>query len=300
MTKLFAIVGPTAAGKSRLAVEVAQALGNVEIVSCDSIAVYRGLDVVAAKPSEADRALVPHHLVDVVDVDVDFTVVEYREMARRKIEEISERGHVPMLVGGSGLYFRAVVDELSFAPTSAELRERLEQEDPALLYERLRDADPVSAEALDPRNFRRVVRAVEVLELTGRRPSEMRGEWEKRVSAYDLTAAGLTWAREELFARAAERIRKQFEAGLVEEVGQAVATGMSKTSRQAVGVKELVPYLEGDSTLEDVTAELMRNTKAFIRRQLSWFGADERIRWFNISEIGWEGAREAIVRCWGD
>jgi tRNA dimethylallyltransferase len=304
VTILLAILGPTAAGKTRMAGEVAAALGElgraVEIVSCDSMAVYRGLDVVADKPSPADRAAVPHHLIDVVDADVDFTVVQYRELARAAIDGVAERGALPMLVGGSGLYFRGVVDELSFAPTSSEIRARLEVEDPERLYARLRAADPESADRLDPRNVRRVVRAVEVLELTGRRPSELRTEWERRDGPYELYAVGLTWDREELFARAEERIGRQLEAGLVEEVRASVASGLSKTSSQALGLKELVDHIEGRSKLEDVRAELVRSTKAFVRRQLSWFRADPRIQWVNASELGWEGARSAIVAGFGE
>jgi tRNA dimethylallyltransferase len=278
-----------------MAVDVARALGGVEIVSCDSMAVYRGLDVVADKPPPADRAAVPHHLLDVVGTEAEFTVVSYRERAREAIASISARGCVPMLVGGSGLYFRAVVDELSFAPTSAELRRELEQRDAAELYERLRAADPAGAASLDPRNVRRVVRAVEVLELTGRRPSELRAEWESRNSPYDLRVVGLTRDRHELFAGAAERIERMLDAGLVEEVRRARERGLSRTAGQAVGVKEVVPFLEGRATLAEVRAELLRSTKAFIRRQLSWFGADERIEWLNLSELGAERAREIVV-----
>lgn len=296
MSRLLAILGPTAAGKTRMAVEVAELLAQpVEVVSCDSVAVYRGLDVVADKPSGSERAAVPHHLIDVVEADAGFTVVQYRELARAAISDITARGRVPMLVGGSGLYFRAVVDELSFAPTSAEVRARLEQEDPDLLYARLREADPESADALDPRNVRRVVRAVEVLELTGRPPSELRGEWQRRESRYELTAVGLTWDIDVLLRRAEERIGRQLEAGLLEEVRAAAAAGLSKTSRLALGIKEVLPHLEGRSTREEVRAELVRNNKAFIRRQLSWFRADDRIEWVNASELGWTTARELIA-----
>lgn len=294
--KLLAIVGPTAAGKTRMSVEVAEEIDRlgrgIEIVSCDSIAVYRGLDVVADKPSAADRSAVPHHLLDVADPDAEFTVVEYRALARAAIARIASRGAVPMIVGGSGLYFRGVVDELSFAPTSAEVRERLEGEDPRRLYERLAEADPASGERLDPRNVRRVVRAVEVLELTGRPPSELRGEWERRESPFELTAVGLTWNRSELYGRVEDRVRRQLEAGLVEEVR---AARLSKTSEQAIGVKEVVPYIEGGASLDEATAEFISNAKAFVRRQLSWFGADPRITWVNASEAGWERARASIV-----
>lgn len=295
MTRLLAVLGPTAAGKTRMALDVAAALcdqgHDVEIVSCDSMAVYRGLDVLAAKPSVADRERVPHHLLDVVDASVEFTVVEYRELARSVIGDIVSRGAVAMLVGGSGLYFRAVVDELSFAPTSPALRARLERQDPDELYERLREADPAGVEHLDPRNARRVVRAVEVLELTGKRPSEVQREWRSRGDRYTLTAVGLTWERETLYDRVQQRVRRQLDAGLVEEVRSALAVGLSKTAAQALGVKEVVAHLEGRATVEDVEAVLVRNSKTFVRRQESWFRGDPRIEWVNVSELGWEGAR---------
>lgn len=300
MTRLFALLGPTAAGKTRMAVDVATAVAEmghaVEIVSCDSMAVYRGLDVVADKPSAADRASVPHHLIDVVEAEVDFTVVEYRDLAREAIADVASRGVVPMLVGGSGLYFRGVVDELSFAPTSPEVRARLEMEEPDTLYALLREADPDGAERLDPRNVRRVVRAVEVLELTGKRPSEVQEEWGRRGDRYALTAVGLTWDRDVLFDRVGERVRRQIEAGLVDEVRAALAAGLSRTSGQALGVKEITSYLEGRAGIEEVTSELVRNNKTFLRRQLSWFGADPRIEWVNVSELGWEGAKGLIVQ----
>jgi tRNA dimethylallyltransferase len=299
MTKLLALVGPTASGKSRMSIEVARALADrgraLEIVSCDSMAVYRRLDVVADKPSKEERSAVPHHLIDIVEPNQEFTVVEYRERARAVIDEITERGSMPMLVGGSGLYFRGVVDELSFAPTSPDVRARLEREDPERLFARLAEADPVSAERLDPRNVRRVVRAVEVLELTGRPPSDLRGDWGRPDDRYELTAVGLTWERDELFARVAQRVSRQVERGLVDEVARALDKGLSKTSGQALGIKEIVPVIRGETSTEEAAAELVRNAKAFVRRQLSWFGSDERIAWVDVSAAGWDGAREQIV-----
>lgn len=296
MTTLLAVVGPTAAGKTRMAVDVATVLGrDVEIVSCDSMAVYKGLDVLADKPSDADRALVPHHLLDVVDASLEFTVVEYRNLARAAIADVASRGAVPMLVGGSGLYFRSVVDELSFAPTSPALRARLSAEDPDALHARLRVVDPAGAERLDPRNVRRVVRAVEVLELTGKPPSEVQREWGSHGDRYALTASGLTWERAALFERLEERVRRQLDAGLVDEVRSALDRGLSKTAGQALGVKEAVAYLEGRSTIDEVSADLVRNSKTFVRRQESWFRADPRVEWVNVSELGWDAARRRVL-----
>jgi tRNA dimethylallyltransferase len=282
-----------------MGVEVAHALrargSDAEIVSCDSMAVYRGLDVLAAKPSDEERGAIAHHLFDVAEVDEDFTAVQYRKLARAAIDGIASRGAIPMLVGGSGLYFRSVVDELAFAPTSAEIRKRLEGEDPDVLYERLRERDPESAERLDPRNVRRVVRAVEVLELTGRPASELRTSWERGGGPYDLVVAGLAWDRDELLRRVEERVQRQVEAGLLEEIVRVGAENLSRTARQALGVKEMIPVIDGVETIESASALLVRNTKNFIRRQLSWFKADPRVVWVDASALGWHAARERII-----
>ncbi|HVE91031.1 MAG TPA: tRNA (adenosine(37)-N6)-dimethylallyltransferase MiaA [Actinomycetota bacterium] len=296
---LAALVGPTASGKSRMALEVALELRSTgvepEIVSCDSMGVYRGLDIAADKPSTSDRRLVPHHMFDVVHASADYTAVAYRQAARDAIAGIHARGGLPMLVGGSGLWFRAVVDHLEFAPTDPALRSSLERQDPHELHNRLSLADPESAARIDPRNRRRVVRAVEILELTGRPPSELRGAWERREGPYSVMVAGLTWSREELLERAGRRIGEELEAGLLEEVRAALDAGISRTARQALGVKEMLEHLESGLPLEQARDLLVRNTRSFIRRQLSWFRADPRIEWVDASEVGWESARRRIV-----
>lgn len=297
--KLLAIVGPTASGKTRMGIEVALALRDAghdtEIVSCDSMAVYRGLDIAADKPTEEERGGVPHHLFDVAHPSEDFTAVQYRSLARAAITEIGERWAVALLVGGSGLWFRAIVDDLEFAPTSAGLRRQLEAMDPAALYERLKDADPERAAAIDPRNARRIVRAVEILELTGRPPSELRTNWDTRSGPYEATVCGLTWDRTTLFERARERVDREIAAGLVDEVKGALPGGVSRTARQALGVKEILDYIEGRCTLDEARLTLVRNTKNFIRRQFSWFRADPRVEWINASELGWDAARDRVI-----
>ena len=293
--KVLALVGPTASGKTRMGVEVALELGRVEVVSCDSMAVYRGLDIAADKPTDSERRGVPHHLFDVADPSEDVTAVRYRELARAVIDDIGRRGNVALIVGGSGLWFRAAVDDLEFAPTSASLRRKLEAADPKELYARLQAADPARAGAIDPRNTRRVVRAVEILELTGRPPSELRTSWDGRCGPYDVIVCGLTWDRATLFKRAEERVDREIAAGLVEEVGRLRQTTLSRTARQALGVKEMIEHIEGRATLEEARGVLVRNTKNFVRRQLSWFKADPRVQWIDASDLGWEGAREQIV-----
>lgn len=295
MRTLLALVGPTASGKSRMAVELAQALGGVEIVSCDSMAVYRSLDVVAAKPTRQERAAVPHHCIDIAEACESFTAVRYRAHAREAIDEIGRRTKTAMLVGGSGLYFRAVVDELEFAPEDASVRARLQASDPKELYRRLQDADPVMAASLDARNVRRVVRAVEILELTGKPPSERRRTWTRRDGPYDLTAVGLTRERDELVQRAEARLRSMVDEGLLAEVSRAADAGLSATASQAVGVKEMLEHLSGRISLDEAVRLYVRNVRRFIGRQLSWFRGDPRVSWVDVSALGWNGARGAAL-----
>jgi tRNA dimethylallyltransferase len=256
--------------------------------------VYRRLDIVADKPSLEERRGIPHHLFDIVDPTEDFTAPRFRARAREVIADIHVRGGVPMLVGGSGLYFRSVVDELEFAPTDPDVRASIEQQSPSVLMEKLRAADPHGAERLDPNNPRRIVRAAEILEITGRPPSEFRTSWERREGGpYTTAVAGLTWSREALLRRAEERVQRELDSGLLEEVRR-IGT-FSRTARQALGVKEMIPVIEGEETIETATALLVRNTKNFIRRQISWFGADPRVVWFDASALGFDGAKKEIT-----
>jgi tRNA dimethylallyltransferase len=293
--RVLALVGPTASGKTEMAVELIRELEGhaLEVVSCDSMGIYKGLNILAAKPTLVERGGVPHHLFDVVDPSQSFTAVEYRKLARKAFEEIDSRGAVPFLVGGSGLYFRAAVDELSFAPTDASVRARVMDESPEELHRRLAEADPQSAERIDPRNIRRLVRAVEILELTGRPPTELRKEWDSFEGPYELTVAGLTWDREVLRSRVDSRVHGMVAKGLVEEVRS--LQGLSDTALQALGVKEMAEHIEGRMGLEEATQALARNTKRFVRRQLGWFEGDPRVQWVNCSELGWGGARERLV-----
>src|SRR5581483_7921672 len=262
MKKLLCLVGPTAAGKTRMGVEVALSLdAGVEIVSCDSMGVYRQLDIVADKPSMEERRGVPHHLFDLVDPSDPFTAADYKSIARATIESIKG---VPMLVGGSGLYFRAVVDELEFAPTDPDVRAALDRLSVEELLARLQRDDPERAAQLDPRNKRRLVRAVEIFELTQKPAREMRTSWEKGTGPFELSVAGLTWDRATLLSRCEERVQRELDAGLLDEVRS--VRSFSRTAAQALGVKEMLPVIEGDSSLEEAKTILVRNTKRFVRR----------------------------------
>ena len=283
--KVLALVGPTTAGKTALALEAARDLG-AEVVSMDSTMVYRGMDIGTDKPSAADLARIPHHLVDVVEPSHTLTVSEFQAMARAAVDGILARGRTPLLVGGSGLYFRAVVDPLEFPATDPRVRARLEQEAQAVggaaLYGRLKEVDPRAASCIDEANVRRTIRALEVLEVTGRPFSSYRTAWEAPRSLYDLTVAGLTLPRDELDRRIEARVDAQIERGLVGEVQRLAAGGFraSTTSVQALGYAQILAHLDGRLTLAEAVAETKARTRRFARRQLSWFQADARVTWF--------------------
>ena len=279
---VLALVGPTAAGKTALALELAPALG-AEIVSADAMLVYRGMDVGTAKPTVQERARVRHHLVDVVDPGEEFSVARFQPMARAAIADVLARGRVPLLVGGSGLYFHAVVDEFVFPPTEQAVRRRLEAEaDQAglpLLYQRLLDQDPAAAARVQPANLRRIVRALEVIELTGRPFSSFRGAMDAPVSRYRLQVLGLDPGQDALRRRVAERVRAMAEAGLVEEVRGLAGRPLSRTARQALGYKELLDALEAGTPMEAALDDVVTRTRHYARRQLAWFRRDPRVRW---------------------
>ena len=282
---VLALVGPTAAGKTALALELAPRLG-AEIISADAMLVYRGMDIGTAKPTPAERARVPHHLVDVVDPAEEFSVARFQPMARAAIDDVLARDRVPLLVGGSGLYFHAVVDEFTFPPTDPAVRRRLEADAaeaglPAL-YERLADRDPVAAASIQPANLRRIVRALEVIELTGQRFSSFRVAMDAPLSRYRLAVIGLDPGPERLRARVAERVTAMAGAGLVDEVRRLGAGPLSRTARQALGYKELLDALECGGSVADALAEVVTRTRAYARRQLAWFRRDGRIRWSTL------------------
>jgi tRNA dimethylallyltransferase len=282
---VLALIGPTAAGKTALAMALAPSLG-AEIVSADAMLVYRGMDIGTAKPTPDQRARVPHHLVDVVEPSEEFSVARFQPLARAAIADVLARGAVPLLVGGSGLYFHAVVDDFVFPPTDAAVRGRLELEAaeaglPAL-YRRLVERDPEAAGRIQPANLRRIVRALEVIELTGQRFSLHRGAMERPVSRYRLTVIGLDPGAELLRARAAERVAAMAEAGLVAEVRRLRAWKLSRTARQALGYKEVLDALEAGTPVEAALDEVVARTRSYARRQLAWFRRDPRVRWSTL------------------
>ena len=282
--RVRAVLGPTAAGKSGLALAIAAAAtarGEPhEIVAVDAFTVYRGLDVATAKPSAADRARVPHHLVDVLDPSEDLTVVRFRDLARAAIAEVHARGATAVLVGGSGLYWRAVVDGLAFPPTDPEVRAAVSArfgEDAAAAHAALADVDPAAAGRIPVRNLRRVVRALEVLELTGRPFSAWDDAWGRYRAVYDdLDVVLLDPPPDELRAAIAARAETMVAAGLLEEERRLAAAPRSRTAAAAIGYAEAAAVLRGELPAEDLAATVAARTRRYARRQRAWFRADPR------------------------
>ncbi len=281
-----ALVGVTASGKSETALELARRRGDCEIVSVDSMCVYRGMDIGTSKPGPEARAAVPHHLLDLVDPDEDFTVAQFQEAAREALAGIAQRGHHALLVGGTGLYLRALVDDLAIPGRYPEVAAALEAEldegrsGPADLHARLVDLDPVGAARMDPTNRRRVVRALEVTLGSGR-PFSAFGPGLEAYPERAMAQVGLSRPPEEIDARIGARLGRMVKAGLVDEV-RALAVrpaGISRTARQALGYREVLAHLEDGAPLADCLEEAERRTRQFARRQASWFRRDPRVSW---------------------
>ncbi len=274
------VVGPTASGKSAVALAVARRFPPTEIISADAMAVYRSMDIGTAKPTAAERSAVRHHGVDVVDPGDEFAVTDFQRLAESVLRSAESEGHPVVIVGGTGLYVRAVVDQFTVPPQYPELRAELEAEpDTEHLWVRLKSLDPAAAEKMLPGNRRRVVRALEVTLGTGK-PFSSFGPG---VDAYPSTRfrlAGLEIDRDDMDRRIDERYDRQMAEGMLAEVERVAESGMSRTAAQALGYKELLAHLDGHMSLDDALDEAKRRTRRFARRQQRWFRRDPRITWF--------------------
>lgn len=291
--RLVAIVGPTASGKTAAAHELARRVG-AEIVSADSMAIYRGMDIGTAKPSPEERLEVHYHMVDVVDPNEPFTVADYQERAVEVVEDIICRGRLPIVAGGTGLYVRAVIDGLNIpsAGIDSELRARLKREadekGSEWLHKRLAEVDPVTAERLHPNDIKRIIRALEVYEQSGRPMSEIVEETRPKAPRYPgAVLYGLTMDREKLYRRIEERVDEQIRRGLVEEVRRLLDSGydVDLPAMQGLGYKEIAACLKGEYDLNSAVETLKRSTRRFAKRQYTWFRADKRIRWIDVNDI---------------
>ncbi|GAA3003627.1 tRNA (adenosine(37)-N6)-dimethylallyltransferase MiaA [Streptomyces fulvorobeus] len=281
--RVITVVGPTAAGKSDLGVFLAQRLGG-EVVNADSMQLYRGMDIGTAKLTLPERGGVPHRLLDIWDVTEAASVAEYQRLARAEIDRLLAENRTPVLVGGSGLYLKGAVDALEFPGTDPEVRARLEREcerdGSGALHARLAAADPAAARAILPSNGRRIVRALEVIEITGK-PFTANLPGDEPV--YDAVQIGVDVGRPELDERISVRVDRMWEAGLVEEVRALEALGLreGRTASRALGYQQVLAALAGECTEDEARAETVRATKRFARRQDSWFRRDPRVHWLN-------------------
>lgn len=290
--KLLVLVGPTAVGKTKLSLRLAAEYG-AEIISGDSMQVYRGMDVGTAKATEEERKQIPHHMIDIHDPDHPFSVAEFQERARKLIDEIHARGKLPFIVGGTGLYVESLCYDFQFSEVGSDeaFREEqmlfAEQYGSEALWERLKQIDPESAERLHPNDQRRLIRALEVYHLTGERLSDQL-KVQKKVSPYELCIVGLTMDRALLYERIEQRIDQMIGEGLVDEVRGLLQAGYGKQhiSMQGLGYKEIIGYLEGTMSWEDTVVLLKRDTRRFAKRQLSWFRHMKDIEWMDVTDVG--------------
>ncbi len=291
--KIGLIVGPTASGKTAVSIALAQRL-NGEIVSADSIQVYRGMDIGSAKPTLSERQGIPHHLMDAVDIDSPkFSVAEYRRMAGEAIADIAGRGKYPIVVGGTGLYINSLIYPLNFTsvPSDEKLRNELaalEAESKGAAYRLLQAEDPRAAQRLHPNDVKRVIRALEVLRLTGKSIDEHGGDFANSANEeipYEPVIAGLTMPRELLYQRINLRVDMMLEQGLLEEARAIYQAGYDKSlpALQGLGYKQLFKYFSGEYTLDEAIDAIKLETRHFAKRQLTWFRRDKRIVWFDVS-----------------
>ncbi len=301
MTRLLAIVGPTGSGKSELALLLSARLGG-EIVSADSRQIYKFLDIGTSKPIKEDQRKVPHHFVDILDPREEYNAGTYGNEARKKILEISGKMKQPILVGGSGLYIKAVIDGFFDGPgKDAELRDRLEEqlksEGPGVLLKALQKVDPASASLMEPSKPRRIIRALEVYYTTGKPLSAFHNE-QSNAPPFESEQVGIEWSRIHLYERINKRVEFMLSHDLIEEVKRLSAMGYDRklNALNTVGYKEALAYLDGNLTYGDMVELVKRNTRRFAKRQLTWFRADKRIKWIKgDGTLSFEQMADAIV-----
>ncbi|CAN1645032.1 MiaA tRNA delta(2)-isopentenylpyrophosphate transferase [Candidatus Nanopelagicaceae bacterium] len=283
MNRVIVICGATATGKSDIAIEVAQELG-AEIINADSMQLYRGMDIGTAKLPEAQRGGIPHHLLDVLDVNQDSTVAWYQELARTAITEIHSRGRDAVIVGGTGLYIKAILDDLNFPDTDPEVRGKLEAEveefGAASLFARLEELDPAAALAIDRANTRRIIRALEVIEITGQ-PFTANLPREDSSRYPDALQFGLVMDREHLRERIDLRVDRMWDAGFVEEVDRLISQGIrdGATAQRALGYAQIIAMRDGSMSESEAKEDTKRASRQYARRQETWFSRDARIQW---------------------
>lgn len=289
---LIILTGPTAVGKTKLSIDLAKAMGG-EIVSADSIQVYRHMDIGSAKVTKSEMGGVPHHLIDVLDPTEEFNVVIFQKMAKKAVEGILNRGHIPVVVGGTGFYIQALAYDIDFTENDQDRTLRLELERIAgekggeYLHKMLEEVDPAAADQIHANNIKRVIRAIEFYRQTGTRISEHNEAERKKSSPYQLFYYVLNTRRSILYDRVERRVEQMMEQGLLEEVKKLAAMGCARdmVSMQGLGYKELLDHLEGRCTLEEAVYTIKRDTRHFAKRQLTWFKREKDVRWLNLPDF---------------
>ena len=289
--RVIAIVGPTASGKTALGAEIAEEFSG-EVVSADSMQIYKGMDIATAKPTKEEMRGIPHHLIGFLDRNVSFSVADYVELAGSVIGDISERKKLPVIVGGTGLYVSSLLDNIKFADikSDAGLRKKLEDEAERLgnsyLFEKLEKVDPESAAELHPNNLVRVIRALEVYDLTGKKLSLFKAESRLEESPYDPVMIGLDYNdRQILYDRINKRVDIMVKNGLVEEAQSIFDSCNMKTAGNAIGYKELIPYFKKEKSLEECISKIKQETRRYAKRQLTWFRKNAKINWLKLDEF---------------
>lgn len=288
MNRLIFLVGPTAIGKTEVSIELAKIL-NCEIISCDSMQVYRGMDIGTSKPSKNLLASVPHHLVNILETSEEFSVAQFREMAIKAMEEILAKDKIPLFAGGSGLYVKVLIDGIFKGPSSdrelrASLKQAADEFGVGVLYKRLEKLDPETAAKVHPNDLRRILRALEVYEKAKAPISELKKETRGLSGEYEIKIFGLDMDRKILYRRIDQRSDEMFSAGLVDESRRLIGQNLSLTASQALGYKEVFGFLRGEFGLEETKRLVKRNTRRFAKRQLTWFRRNERIDWIDVDE----------------
>ncbi|MBR2500464.1 MAG: tRNA (adenosine(37)-N6)-dimethylallyltransferase MiaA [Clostridia bacterium] len=289
--KIIVIAGPTATGKTKLSIDIAKAYGG-EIVSSDSVQIYKRLDIGSAKPTKEEMSGITHHLIDILEPYESFSVADFVERAKDSIEDILSRGKLPIVVGGTGLYISSLVDNVSFSAAETdhtlrgELNKRAETEGVLALYEELKKTDPVAAENIHPNNIKRVIRALEIYYQTGKTMTEHNTISKLTESPYDAKMYALSSDRELIYERINKRVDIMVKDGLLEEVSALLESGITKDmqSMQAIGYKEIIAYLEGDLSKDAAIDLVKQNSRHYAKRQLTWFKRDERYTWLDIND----------------
>ncbi len=289
--KILAVVGATASGKTSLGVELAKKY-NGEVISADSMQIYKGLDIASAKPTTEEMQGIPHHLIDFLDRDVSFSVSDYVKLANEKIKDIISREKLPIIVGGTGLYIDSLLNNVKFSEGGSDevYREKLytiaREKGNEYLYNILLETDPLSAETIHMNNIVRVIRALEVFHVTGRRFSELKAESRLIESPYDSLIIGLNFHdRQILYDRINKRVDEMLKMGLVDEAKNVWKAGNQKTASNAIGYKELIPYFENTMTISECVDRIKQETRRYAKRQLTWFRKNTRIQWIFLDEI---------------